>query len=277
MILFAFSAYEHEPSSEELAEDRATSEAIANITLNGPDGWLTTVDRLFRSRVHPCLPARAMPPYGIQILLHDEWTDEWTVPFKVQPYRRKDPIHQPIGTDPGPARERANRLRYEHGPFDGHRGILLGTAVVPHSKLWRTLVGMHDAKRGETLWEPQSPIHGRTIELDDTLRAMACDEGHQDARHGVVWILETRRLPSKTRLSYMATTGRDPEQPGPVTVHVLSETERNQLRKRVLGPLLQAVVDHEKERGEHPADGDHPLQERLAECEARRKTSLTGS
>ena len=272
LILVAYSACNDEPSGEELAEDRATAEAAADITLNGPDGWLTAVNRLVGERVLPCLPAEATPPQGIRILLHDEWT----VPVKTETYRRTDPLRKPIETDPGPGRERANRLRYERGPFDGHRGILLGTAVAPHSKLWRTLVGMHDANRGERLWEPQSPIHGRTIELDETLRSMAWDEGHQDARHGVVWILETRRLPSKTRLSYMATTGGDPEQPGPITVHVLSAPEHDELRKRVLGPLLQAVVDHEKERGEHAADGDHPLQELLAECEARRETSLTG-
>ena len=272
LILVAYSACNDEPSGEELAEDRATAEATADITLNGRDGWLTAVNRLVRKRVLPCLPAEATPPQGIRILLHDEWT----VPVKTETYRRTDPLRKPIETDPGPGRERANRLRYERGPFDGHRGILLGTAVELHSGLWQKLVAMHDAERGETLWEPESPIHGRAIKLDDTLRGMAWDEGHQEAQHGVVWILKTRRLPSTTRLSYMATTGGDPEQPGPVTVHVLTAAEHDELRKRVLGPLLQAVVDHEKERGEHAADGAPPLQELLAECEARRETSLTG-
>ena len=271
LILVAYSACNDEPSGEELAEDRATAEATADITLNGRDGWLTAVNRLVRKRVLPCLPAEATPPQGIRILLHDERT----VPVKTETYRRTDPLRKPIETEPGPGRERANRLRYERGPFDGHRGILLGRPVELHSRLWQKLVAMHDAERGEALWEPESAIHGRAIKLDDTLRGMAWDEGHQDAQHGVVWTLKTHRLPSATLLNYIATTGGDPEQPEPVTVHVLTAAEHDQLRQRILGPLLQAVVDHEKEHGEHAANGDHPLQNLLAECEARRETSLT--
>ena len=135
---------------------------------------------------------------------------------------------------------------------------------------------MYDKRRGRRLWEPESPIHGRVMALDLTLGGMAADEGIENGRYGVVWVCETRRLPNKTRLSRMATTGTDPNQPDPVTVHVLSAAEHDELRKRVLGPLLQAVVDHEAERGEHAAERGHPVRELLADCEARRDTNLTG-
>ena len=114
------------------------------------------------------------------------------------------------------------------------------------------------------------------IALDVTLGGMAADEEIENGRYGVVGVCETRRLPNRTRLSRMATTGTDPDQPDPVTVHVLSAAEHDELRKRVLRPLLQAIVDHEAERGEHAAERGHPVRELLAECEARRNTNLAG-
>ena len=273
LILVAYSRDdEYEPDAEELAQHRAAAKAAADIALNGLDGWLTGVSRLVRDRVLYCLPADVQPADGIRILLHDEPA----MLVKTERYRRSDPLRQPIETDPGPSRERANRLRYEHGPFEGHRGILLGTPVTPHSKLWRTLVGMYDERRGRRLWEPESPIRGRVMDLDLTLGGMAAEEGIEKGHYGVVWTCETHLLPSKTRLRRMATTGADPDQPDPLTVHVLSADEHDELGKRVLGPLLQAIVDHEAERREHAADNGHPIHQVLAECEARHSTKLTG-
>ena len=274
LILVAYSGADHDDAdSEELAEHRATAEAAADTAVHGLDGWLTAVSRLVEERLMCCLQAGARPSDGIRILLHDEAA----VPIKTERYSRKDPLREPIETDPGPARERGNRLRYEGGPFHGHRGILLGTPVTPHSKLWRTLVEMYDERRGRPLWEPESPIHGRVMALDRKAGGMAADEGIDTGRYGVVWICEKRRLPRTARLSHMATTGADPDQPDPVTVHVLSAAEHDELRKRVLGPSLQAVVDHEAERGEHAAERGHPVRELLAECEARRNTKLAGA
>ena len=212
------------------------------------------MSRLIRERLLNCLPADVKPPDGIRILLHDEPT----VPVKTESYSRNDPLRQPIETDPGPARERANRLRYEHGPFKGHRGILLGTPVTPHSKLWRTLVAMYDERRGRELWEPGSPIRGRVIALDLTLGRTAAEEGIENGHYAAIWISETRLLPNRARVNRIATTGADPDQPDP----------------RVLGPLLQAVIDHEAERGEHAGDSSHPIRRVLTECEARDNTKL---
>ena len=274
LILVAYSgADQYEPDAEELAQHRATARAAVDIALHGLDGWLTAVKRLVEERLLYCLQADVRPAEGIRILLHDEST----APIKTERYSRKDPLRKPIGTDPVPARERDNRLRYEHGPFDGHRGILLGTPVTPHSKLWRTLVEMYDERRGRRLWEPESPIHGRVMELDLKLRGMAADEGIENGRYGAVWVAKTRRLPNRTRLSRMATSGADPDRPGPVAVHVLSAVEHDELRKRVLGPLMQAIVDREAERQEHAAERGHPVRELLAECEARRDTNLAAS
>ena len=206
LILIAHSgADQYEPDAEDLAQHRATARAAADIALNGPDGWLTVVNRLVQERLLCCLQADVKPPDGIRILLHDDLM----TPVKTERYSRNDPVRTPIETEPGPARERDNRLRYEHGPFDGHRGILLGTPVTPHSKLWRTLVEMYDERRGRRLWEPESPIHGRVMELDLKLRGMAADEGIENGRYGAVWVAETRRLPNRTRLSRMATSGAD--------------------------------------------------------------------
>ena len=274
LILIAYSGTDqYEPDAEDLAQHRATAKAAADIALNGPDGWLTVVNRLVQERLLCCLQADVKPPDGIRILLHDDLM----TPVKTERYSRNDPVRTPIETEPGPARERDNRLRYEHGPFDGHRGILLGTPVTPHSKLWRTLVEMYDERRGRRLWEPESPIHGRVMELDLKLRGMAADEGIENGRYGAVWVAETRRLPNRTRLSRMATSGADPDRPGPVAVHVLSAVEHDELRKRVLGPLMQAIVDREAERQEHAAERGHPVRELLAECEARRDTNLAAS
>ena len=44
----------------------------------------------------------------------------------------------------------------------------------------------------------------------------------------------------------------------------------------MLRPLLQAVVDHEAERAEHAGEDDHPVRQLLAECRARRDTTLAG-
>ena len=273
LILVAYSgADQYEPDAEDLAQHRATARAAADIALNGRDGWLTAVNRIAQERLLCCIQADVKPPDGIRILLHDDLM----TPVKTERYSRNDPVRAPIETDPGPALERANRLRYEAGPFNDYRGILLGTPVTPHSKLWRRLVEMYDARRGRALWEPESPIHGRSIDLDHELSDMAADEGIQNGRHGVVWVHETRRVPSSTRLSRMAATGADPDQPGTMTIHVLSASEHDQLRKRVLGPLLQAVVDHEKHRSDHGADRSHAVQELMAECKARRETNLTG-
>ena len=270
LILVAYSGVDdYEPDAEELAEHRATAKAAADIALHGGDGWLTAVSRLVEDRLGCCLQADATPPDGIRLLIHDEAG----VPIKTERYSRKDPLRRPVETDPGPARRRENRLRYEHGPFDGHRGILLGTPVTPHSKLWRRLVAMYDEQRGRDLWEPESPILGRVMELDLILGGMAADQGIEDARYGVVWVCEMRRLPGKPRLS-MTTTRADRSQPDPMTIHMLSATENDELRKRVLGPLLQAVVDHEVEHGEHAAESGHPVRELLAECETRRDTNL---
>ena len=190
LILIAYSgADQYEPDAEDLAQHRATARAAADIALNGPDGWLTVVNRLVQERLLCCLQADVKPPDGIRILLHDDLM----TPVKTERYSRNDPVRTPIETEPGPARERDNRLRYEHGPFDGHRGILLGTPVTPHSKLWRTLVEMYDERRGRRLWEPESPIHGRVMELDLKLRGMAADEGIENGRYGAVWVAETRR------------------------------------------------------------------------------------
>ena len=124
LILVAYSGADHyEPDAEELAQHRATAKAAADIAVHGLDGWLTAVNRLVEQRLVYCLQADARPADGIRILLHDESA----VPIKTERYRRKDPLRRPIETDPGPARKRDNRLRYEGGPFDGHRGILLGT------------------------------------------------------------------------------------------------------------------------------------------------------
>ena len=87
--------------------------------------------------------------------------------------------------------------------------------------------------------------------LDPKLGGMAAEAGIKNGRHGVVWAHETRPLPSRTHPSHRATTAAEPDEPGPVIVHILSAVEHEKLRKRVLGPLLQAVVDHEAERGEH--------------------------
>ena len=273
LILIAYSgADQYEPDAEDLAQHRATARAAADIALNGPDGWLTTVNRLVQERLLCCLQADVKPPDGIRILLHDDLM----TPVKTERYSRNDPVRTPIETEPGPARERDNRLHYEAGPFNDHRGILLGTPVTPHSKLWRRLVEMYDPRRGQALWEPESPIHGRSIDLDHELSDLAADEGIQNGRHGVVWVHETRRVPTKTRLRRMAETGADPDQPGTMTIHVLSGAEHDQLRKRVLGPLLQAVVDHEKHRDDHGAERSQPVRELMAECKARRETNLTG-
>ncbi len=112
--------------------------------------------------------------------------------------------------------------------------------------------------------------------LDPKLGGMAAEAGIKNGRHGVVWAHETRPLPSRRHPSHGATTAAEPDEPGPVIVHILSAVEHDKLRKRVLGPLLQAVVDHEAERGEHTAEHGHPVRELLAECKARRKTTLAG-
>ena len=236
------------------------------------DGWLTAVSRLVEDRLLCCLQADVQPADGTRILLHDQSTK----PIKTERYSRRDPLRKAIDTGPGPARERANRLRYEGGPFHGHRGILLGTPVTPHSKLWRTLVEMYDERFGRPLWEPESPVHGRVMGLDPKLGGMAAEAGIKNGRHGVIWAHETRPLPSPTHPSHGATTAAEPDEPGSVIVHILSAVEHDKLRKRVLGPFLQAVVDHEAERGEHTAEHGHPVRELLAECKARRKTTLAG-
>ncbi len=131
-ILVAYSgADRYEPDADELAQHRATAMAATDIALNGMDGWLTAVSRLVQQKLLVCLQADVRPADGIRVLLHDEAA----APIKTERYSRRDPLRKAIDTDPGPARERANRLRYEGGPFHGHRGILLGTPVTPHSKL----------------------------------------------------------------------------------------------------------------------------------------------
>ena len=141
--------------------------------------------------------------------------------------------------------------------------------------MWQKLVEMYDEGQGRRVWEPESPIQGRVIALDLALTDMAVDQGIKGALYGVVWTCEARRLPKRTQASRMATTGADPDQPDPITVHVLTAAEEADLQKRMLGPLLQAVVDHEAEHGEHATKDDHPVQKLLAECKARRNTKLT--
>ena len=115
LILVAYSGADHyEPDAEELAQHRATAKAAADITVHGLDGWLTAVNRLVEERLVCCLQADARPSDGIRILLHDEAA----VPIKTERYGRKDPLRRAIETDPGPARKRNNRLRYEGGPFE---------------------------------------------------------------------------------------------------------------------------------------------------------------
>ena len=73
LILVAYSRDDlDEPSAEDLARDRATAKATADIVLNPAEGWLTAVKRLAQDRLMDCLPADATPPDGIRILLYDE-------------------------------------------------------------------------------------------------------------------------------------------------------------------------------------------------------------
>ena len=127
LILVAYSgADQYEPDAEDLAQHRATARAAADIALNGPDpdGWLTAVNRLAQERLLCCLQADVKPPDGIRILLHDDLMTA----VKTERYSRNDPVRAPIETEPGPARERDNRLRYEADRstataefFSGHR------------------------------------------------------------------------------------------------------------------------------------------------------------
>ena len=217
-----------------------------------------------------CLQADATPRDAIRVLLYDEALD----PVKTESYERGDPQRKPVEIDPSASRERDNRLRYEGGPFDGHRGVRVGAHVTPHSPLWREILEMYDEERGELLWEPDSPIHGRVIELPQAVAGLAGAEGAPNAEYGVVWTFDRGPRERPTTPAEPATNGGETDKPGPTTVHVLSGTEHDELSQRVLGPLLQAVVDHEAERGEHAADSDHPVHRLLAECRARRDTSL---
>ena len=212
LILVAYSRDDHyEPDAEELARHRATASAVTDIALNGLDRWLTAVNQLVEQRLFSYLPAKVRPTDGIRVLLYDETA----LPIKTERYNRRDPLRRAIETDPRTARERANRLRYEAGPFKGHRGILLGTPATPHSKVWQKLVEMYDEGQGRRVWEPESPIQGRVIALDLALTDMAVDQGIKGALYGVVWTCEARRLPKRTQASRMATTGADPDQPDP--------------------------------------------------------------
>ena len=253
LILAAYSGADlYDPEPDELDQHRAAAHAAAEIAMHGMDGWLTAVRRLVEDRVLSCLQAETRPPGGIRILLHDEPTS----PVKAESYSRGDPFRKPVETDPRQTRERANRILYEHGPFDGHCGVLLGKPVMPDSQLWRAVA--QDARR-------------RT-------RPPALGAGQPGARHrdthGVVWVCETRTPAAKAWRSSFTATGADPDRPSVTTIHALSAEEHADLDKRVLGSVLQAVVDHEAERAEHEADPEHPIRQLLAECRARRETNL---
>ena len=142
LILAAYSGADlYEPEPDELDQHRAAAHAAAEIAMHGMEGWLTAVGRLVEDRVLSCLQAETRPPGGIRILLHDEPTS----PVKAESYSRGDPFRKPVETDPRQTRERANRILYEHGPFDGHCGVLLGKPVMPDSQLWRAVA--QDARR----------------------------------------------------------------------------------------------------------------------------------
>ena len=188
LILVAYTGTgDDEPDAEELARDGAAARVAAEIALNA-DGWLTAVSSLATERLLYCLPADVEPPDGIRILLHDEPR----APVKTESYRRNDPLRKSIETDPRVARERNNRLVYESGPFKGHRGTLLGTPVIPHWKLWRTLVEMYDERRvqrpaatcAEATTATGSASCGRSADRDqptvssDTQNWTVCPAGH---------------------------------------------------------------------------------------------------
>ena len=145
---------------------------------------------------------------------------------------------------------------------------------MPDSQLWRALLKTHDHGLGRRLWEPDSPVRGTVTELDAQLRSLVGAQGLKDITHGVVWVCETRTPAAKAWRSSFTATGADPDRPSVTTIHALSAEEHADLDKRVLGSLLQAVVDHEAERAEHEADPEHPIRQLLAECRARRETNL---
>ena len=237
-----------------LDEHRAAADAIADIALNGKQGRLSAIERLVSERVLPCLPANTRNGGAVAITL---WKKSQYPINAVECSGAGFLDSDTAEKDPRTAQERHNRLRYEATPFAGHRGMLLGRSVTRDTKLWNAVLNRAD---GEQLWEPESDIKGQLVELTTDERRLAVQNHGLYGVHAVAWATET--------------TGSRIE-----AVHLLSTKDVEDVRRRMVGPLLDQAIGQllRNNMGDLPPNhmGDlppnHPLRLLAEEYKARGK------
>ena len=241
LLLTAYSGATHdEPTSDEIEEHRATTEAIVEMTLNGSEGRLAAIERLVTRRVMPCLPGGVARSGGVRVNLFtekDATVCAEHVPGADSDGRGREP------EDQRKTRRRHNRMRYEETAFGEHRGIEIGTPLPEHTQLWNDILRRAD---GRALWDMNNTIRGRLIRLDRNEKETA-RRWTPEATHAASW--------------WTVISGTRHE-----AVHVLDAQEVEDLRKRVTGWLIEDAVTVD---AIDALPNDHPVRALAAEQKAR--------